>query len=65
MLVIGAATGGDVGPQATSWVPGMLPIASLYVVLLTGYALGGRALRTSTTRAADAPAARLPLPASV
>lgn len=45
MLGIGAATGGAVGPAATSWFGGMLPIASLYAVLFTGYALGGLALR--------------------
>ena len=44
---IGAATGGAVGPEATSWIGGMLPIASLYWVLFTGYAVGGRALWTA------------------
>ena len=46
MLGIGAVTGGAVGPKGTSWFGGMLPIASLYWVLFTGYALGGHALRT-------------------
>ncbi|MDQ3610074.1 MAG: hypothetical protein M4D85_00465 [Actinomycetota bacterium] len=46
MLVIGAVNGGEVGPEATNWIGGMLPIASLYWVLFTGYALGGRAVRT-------------------
>ena len=45
MLGIGATTAGAVGPDAASWFGGMLPIASLYWVLFSGYALGGRALR--------------------
>ena len=53
MLGIGAVTGGAVGPDATSWIGGMLPIASLYWVLFAGYALGGRALWTSRTDGAD------------
>ena len=52
MLAIGAVTGGAVGPEATSWVAGMLPISSLYWVLFTGYALGGRSL-LRTAAAAD------------
>lgn len=47
MLGIGAVTGGAVGPEATSWVAGMLPISSLYWVLFTGYAVGGRTLRSA------------------
>lgn len=46
MLGIGAVTGGEVGPDATTWAGGMLPIASLYWVLFSGYATGGLALRT-------------------
>ena len=45
MLGIGAATGGAVGPDATSWIGGMLPISALYWVLFAGYAVGGQALR--------------------
>lgn len=45
MLLIGAVSGGAVGPEATSWIGGMLPIASLYWVLFAGWAVGGRALR--------------------
>jgi hypothetical protein len=44
MLGIGAVTDGAVGPEATTWIGGMLPIASLYWVLFTGYALAGRSL---------------------
>jgi hypothetical protein len=47
MLGIGAVAGGEVGPEATNWIGGMLPIASLYWVLFAGYALGGRAVRTT------------------
>jgi hypothetical protein len=47
MLGIGAVTGGAVGPEATKWVAGMLPISSLYWVLFAGYAVGGRALLTA------------------
>jgi hypothetical protein len=54
MLAIGAVTGEAVGPDATNWFGGMLPIASLYWVLFTGYAVGGQAVRT---------AAALPTPA--
>lgn len=54
MLGIGAATGGAVGPQASSWIGGMLPITSLYWVLFAGYALGGRALRTDPAPQATA-----------
>ena len=57
MLGIGAATGGAVGPEATTWFGGMLPIASLYWVLFAGYALGGQALRAAPASAdADATA---------
>lgn len=45
MLVVGALTGGAVGPDADHWLGGMLPIASLYWMLFAGYALGGQALR--------------------
>ena len=45
MFGIGAVNGGAVGPDATGWIGGMLPIASLYWVLFTGYALGAWALR--------------------
>lgn len=44
MFGIGAVNVGAVGPDATDWVGGMLPIATLYWVLFTGYAAGGRAL---------------------
>ena len=46
MLGIAAVDGGAVGPEATSWIGGMLPIASLYWVLFTGWALGAWALRS-------------------
>jgi hypothetical protein len=59
MLVIGAATGGAVGPDARHWLGGMLPIASLFWVLFTGYALGGRSLRAA---AAAGPAAEQACP---
>ena len=65
ILGIGAATGGDVGPQADSWVPGMLPIASLYVVLCTGWALGGRWLRRTPGPAATTVVQRSPQRSSV
>ena len=54
MLGIGAVTGGQVGPDATSWAGGMLPIASLYWVLFTGYAAAGWALRSTGAAPADA-----------
>lgn len=63
-LVVGAVTGGSVGPDASSWVPGMLPIAALYWVLCTGWAVGGRWLRDPAARTAQAAAPRSPLPAS-
>jgi hypothetical protein len=47
MLGIAAVTGGVVGPDADSWLAGMLPIASLYWVLFTGWAVAGRALRAA------------------
>ena len=47
MLGIGAVNGGEVGPEATNWIGGMLPIASLYWVLVAAYARGGRAVRTT------------------
>lgn len=47
MLGIGAATGGAVGPDADTWIGGMLPISALYWVLFAGYALAGHALRSS------------------
>lgn len=46
MLGIGAVTGGQVGPDASNWVGGMLPISSLYWVLFSGWAVAGQALRT-------------------
>jgi hypothetical protein len=59
ILVIGVVNGGAVGPEATSWVAGMLPIASLYWVLFAGYAVGGRALhRTSEPSPAAAASGR-------
>ena len=64
VLVTGAATGGQVGPEAGSWVPGMLPIAVLYWVLLTGWALAGWELRRPAGRTAQAAASRSPQPAS-
>lgn len=57
MLGIGAATGGAVGPEATNWIGGMLPITSLYVVLFTGYALAGRAVRAHEADQAWSPGA--------
>ena len=57
MLIIGAATGGAVGPEADSWIGGMLPISSLYWVLFAGYALGGLALRRGAGHAVDVDAA--------
>jgi hypothetical protein len=48
MLSIGAVTGGQVGPDASNWVGGMLPISSLYWVLFAGWALAGQALRTES-----------------
>lgn len=54
MLGIGAVNGGRVGPEATTWIAGMLPIASLYWVLFTGYALAGRALIGGTPEAVPA-----------
>jgi hypothetical protein len=56
MLGIGAVTGGQVGPDASNWVGGMLPISSLYWVLFAGWAVGGQALRTDAV--ADAAQAR-------
>lgn len=47
MLGVGAVNGGEVGAEATNWIAGMLPIASLYWVLFAGYALGGRAVRAT------------------
>ncbi|HUH06215.1 MAG TPA: hypothetical protein VML96_00275 [Egibacteraceae bacterium] len=44
MLGIGAVTGGQVGPDASNWVGGMLPISSLYWVLFSGWAVAGQAL---------------------
>lgn len=46
MFAIGGVTDGAVGPEATGWVGGMLPIASLYWLLFAGYALGGHILRS-------------------
>lgn len=63
-LALGAATGGQVGPEASSWVPGMLPIAVLYWVLLTGWAVAGWWLRGPAARTAQAAAPHSPLPAS-
>ena len=61
MLGIGAVSGGAVGPEATSWFGGMLPIASLYWVLFAGYALGGWALfrDAEPSQEVGAPAGRL------
>lgn len=58
VLLVGAVTGGKVGPEATSWFGGMLPIASLYWVLFTGYALGGQALRRRVDGRSDEEQAR-------
>ena len=55
MLGIGAVNGGEVGPEATTWIAGMLPIASLYWVLFAGYALGGRALLSPHSEPAPTP----------
>lgn len=50
MLGIGLVTGGAVGPDATTWIGGMLPISSLYWVLFAGYAVGGQALRRTAAQ---------------
>lgn len=47
MLSIGAVTGGAVGPDATTWVAGMLPISTLYWLLFAGWAIAGAALRAT------------------
>lgn len=58
MLGIGLLSGGAVGPEASGWLGGMLPIASLYWVLAAGYAVGGRWLWTAPAgRTASEPAA--------
>lgn len=66
---VAAVNGGDVGPEADSWLAGMLPVASMYWVLFAGWAVAGRALRTGALGTGAAPeqrddgAARRPVPA--
>ena len=57
MLGIGAATDGAVGPEASTWIGGMLPVTSLYWVLFAGYALGGLALGRGAGQDLDVDAA--------
>ena len=59
MLLIGSATGGAVGPDATTWFGGMLPISTLYWVLFAGWAVGGLALRSTPAHDGAAVDARL------
>jgi hypothetical protein len=44
-MVVVALTGRPVGPEADSWVLGMLPVTLLYALLFAGYAWAGLQLR--------------------
>ncbi|CAN5762513.1 MAG: hypothetical protein M3493_05010 [Actinomycetota bacterium] len=60
-IVLGIALDGQVGPEGTSWVGGMLPISVLYWLLFAGYAWGGAVLRSAPEgRAATAAQAARP-----
>lgn len=49
LLMLGIGVTGVAGPDASTWIGGMLPIASLYWLLFAGYGLGARALLRSST----------------
>jgi hypothetical protein len=47
-MVLVAVTGQPVGPEADSWVLGMLPVTMLYALLFAGYAWAGLQMRDRT-----------------
>jgi hypothetical protein len=47
-MVLVGVTGQPVGPEADSWVLGMLPVTLLYAFLFAGYAWAGHQMRAHT-----------------
>lgn len=47
-MVLVGLTGQPVGPEADSWVLGMLPVTLLYTLLFAGYAWAGLQMRAQT-----------------
>ena len=47
-MVLVGVLGGPIGPEADSWVRGMLPVTLLYALLFAGYAWAGLQMRAQT-----------------